>query len=552
MNDKHVIEDMLSEFMDEEKNCDTNVSGEQCSTSSELNDTDKSSGSSSLLHSSSSSSSSSLNDNEYDTTNYEQKTKQYYNKMGFFEMMSAVYFTLSSCYICGVEYMKYKIGWKTQNNAIIDIAKRLANKNMLYVKVFQSFATNRTILNEDLNLFFMNYTDNVDYTDEEYDINDLKELERASLQQHPYQQLQIDDNYKPYKSGLMSLIFKGKLLPVNTETSSADTLPTPTPVIIKYLRKNIHKNFNSSMNNLVLFAKLTKKIPYLRTLNIESLILQNIISMKDQICFQQEVKNIQEFYKSWSDCEYVKIPFPYSDYTEKVNPNIIVMEYIEGKKIAEIAEEDNGAFAKILASFNVRAGFCNKIYHGDLHPGNILFIKDEIRKSDGDHIITTPKYKIGIIDFGIIGHVSRGDQDVLFTTVKLLFQKKFKRLVKYIVSDLSEDFDETKPHTNEPFYIKHLTDKQYGQLLNDLHHAVTVYATPKIKYLGVSEMYNVNFILNSYGLAFKRTLYKLFITVAIMDAIGNQLGSEESYIQYSADVVIDLFGLDIGDCKDDE
>lgn len=543
MNDKHVIEDMLSEFMDEDKNSDTNVSGEQCSTSSKLNNTDKSSGSSS-----------SSNDNEYDTTNYDEKTKQYYNKMGFFEIMSAVYFTLSSCYICGVEYMKYKIGWKTQNNAIIDIAKRLANKNMLYVKVFQSFATNRTILNEDLNLFFMNYTDNVDYTDEEYDINDLKELERASLQQHPYQQLQIDDNYKPYKSGLMSLIFKGKLLSVNTETSSADTLPTPTPtpVVIKYLRKNIHKNFNSSMNNLVLFAKLTKKIPYLRTLNIESLILQNIISMKDQICFQQEVNNIKEFYKAWSDCEYVKIPFPYSDYTEKVNPNIIVMEYIEGKKIAEIPEEDNGAFAKILASFNVRAGFCNKIYHGDLHPGNILFIKDEIRNSDGDHIITTTKYKIGIIDFGIIGHLSREDQDVLFTTIRLLFQKKFKRLVKYIVTDLSEDFDETKPRTNEPFYIKHLTEKQYGQLLNDLHHAVTVYATPKIKYLGVSEMYNVNFILNSYGLAFKRPLYKLFITVAIMDAIGNQLGSEESYIQYSADVVIDLFGLEIGDCKDDE
>ena len=306
------------------------------------------------------------------------------------------------------------------------------------------------------------------------------------------------------------------------------------------------------MNNLVLFAKLTKKIPYLRTLNIESLILQNIISMKDQICFQQEVNNIKEFYKAWSDCEYVKIPFPYSDYTEKVNPNIIVMEYIEGKKIAEIPEEDNGAFAKILASFNVRAGFCNKIYHGDLHPGNILFIKDKIQNSDGDHIITTTKYKIGIIDFGIIGHISREDQDVLFTTIRLLFQKKFKRLVKYIVTDLSEDFDETKPSTNETFYIKHLTEKQYGQLLNDLHHAVTVYATPKIKYLGVSEMYNVNFILNSYGLAFKRTLYKLLITVAIMDAIGNQLGSEESYIQYSADVVIDLFGLEIGDCKDDE
>ena len=37
------------------------------------------------------------------------QTKEYYKTLGFFEIIVATYFTLSSCYICGIEYFKYKI-----------------------------------------------------------------------------------------------------------------------------------------------------------------------------------------------------------------------------------------------------------------------------------------------------------------------------------------------------------------------------------------------------------------------------------------------------------
>jgi hypothetical protein len=98
-------------------------------------------------------------DDNPDDESYEKKTKDYYKQLGFFEFLSAAYFTFTSCYICGIEYAKYAIGYKTKTNAIIDIAKRLAVKNMLYVKMFQAYATNRTILNDELNQFFSDYTD---------------------------------------------------------------------------------------------------------------------------------------------------------------------------------------------------------------------------------------------------------------------------------------------------------------------------------------------------------------------------------------------------------
>ncbi len=499
-----------------------------------------------------------INDDSYDT-----KTNEYYKKLGFFEIISALYFTMSSCYICGIEYLKYKVGYKTKTNTIIDIATRLAAKNMLYVKIFQSFATNRTLLNDELNKFFSDYTDNVAYSSSEYDIDELRKLEEVSSKYYPYKQLRIMNNYMPIKSGLISLIFKGTFEDVSNDVNNIeieiegegdfeDTHTKKQTVVIKYLRKNIHKNFNSSMNNLVLFAKFTKNIPYIRTLNIESLILQNVVSLKDQICFRKEVKNIQSYHKNWKDCDYVKIPLPYPEFTEKVDPNLIIMEFIEGKKLDEIEYSDNDNFGIILASFNVKAAFCNSLFHGDLHPGNILFIKEKL---DND----TYKYKIGVLDFGIIGNLSRNEQEILFSATKLMYQKKHKKLIKFVLTDMSESINEIhiknttdKPNNNPNNHHHNLTNEQYNRLFTELHTIIVGYATPEIKFLGVNEMYNINFILNKYGLTFKRTLYKLFITLAIMDSIGAQLGKQMSYIQHLTDIVVELFGIDIGDCKDDD
>lgn len=460
---------------------------------------------------------------------YIARTKKYYYKMSCLDFFRAFWFSVSSLYICGSEYAKYKIGWKPRNNAIIDVSKRLAAKNMMYVKIFQAFATNRNIVSPELNTFFSEYTDNVKYTDDEYDIKELKEIERRSNECHPFQELRILNNYTPIKSGLMSLIFKGVF-------RSADAHAEETPVVIKYLRKNISKNFNASMNNLVVFAKFTRYFPYLRTLNVENLILQNIVCLNDQVCFRKELANITLYYKNWQHYEYVKIPKPYADYTEKINSDIIVMEYIDGMKITEIDPEDNDEFGKVLAAFNAKAAFCTSFYHGDLHPGNILFIKEPASAASA-------AYRIGILDFGIIGHLSRNDQEILFKATKFIYQRKFNKIIDIIIScELSES---ANPDDDAQTLIPSKESEKYDTLRNKLNEVLIRYTTPEIKFFGVAEIYEINYILNNYGLMFKRSLYRLFITLAIMDSIGTRLGSKLSYMQHMTDIIVDMFNIDL-------
>jgi predicted unusual protein kinase regulating ubiquinone biosynthesis (AarF/ABC1/UbiB family) len=285
------------------------------------------------------------------------------------------------------------------------------------------------------------------------------------------------------------------------------------------------------MNNLVVFAKLTRYFPYLRTLNVENLILQNIVCLNDQVCFRKELANIELYYKSWSDYEYVKIPKPYAEYTEKINPDIIVMEYIDGMKITEIDPEDNDEFGKVLAAFNAKAAFCTSFYHGDLHPGNILFIK------------TPTSYKIGILDYGIIGHLSRDDQELLFKAMKFMYQRKYNKMIDIIMScELSES---ANPENEAHLVVPSKDSVKYHKLREELTEVLIRYTTPEIKFFGVTEIYEINYILNNYGLMFKRSLYRLFITVAIMDSIGTRLGSKMSYMQHMTDIIVDMFNIDL-------
>jgi predicted unusual protein kinase regulating ubiquinone biosynthesis (AarF/ABC1/UbiB family) len=468
-------------------------------------------------------------DEEYD--NYIKQTKEYYYNMSCCDFIRAIWFTASSCYICAAEYIKHKIGWKSRNSAIIDVSKRLAAKNMMYVKIFQAFATNRNIVSQELNDFFSDYTDNVAYTTCEYDVNELKELEVRSLECAPFRRLQILNNYTPIKSGLMSLIFKGVLTDADAGAHE---------VVIKYLRKNISKNFSISMNNLIVFAKLTRYIPYIRTLHIETLILQNIVSLKEQINFRKELANITLYYRRWHEYKYVKIPKPYADYTEKINPDTIVMEYVKGMKITEIHEEDYDEFGKILASFNAQAAFCSSFYHGDLHPGNILFIKNQPGMPSD-----SPTHQICILDFGIIGHLSRYDQELLFKAVKYVYQRNFNKIIDMIMSnELSEGIH---PNMDLDQLIIDKNDIKYKKMRNELTNVLVEFTTPEIKFFGVSEIYTINYILNKFGLTFKRSLYRLFITVAIMDSIGTRLGTQMSYMQHMTDIVIDMFNIDMNE-----
>lgn len=296
-----------------------------------------------------------------------------------------LYLTINLCFIFLYEYIIYY--FNSDFLGFIDnLTKKLAKINILYVKIFQAFALNNSLIDEKINAKLLEFTDKApwNYSDIDYETiirigNDFD--------------VDFNGNYEPINSGMISLVFK-----VTHNVTGEDT-------IVKIKRKNIENNLNEAINHLLFLINLFSHVPIIKKYQLDSVVKKNIETIKHQLNFTEEVSNMMKIKKNCYNLKYVKIPTPYVEVTNKYN-NVIMMDYIRGDPINKINKSDYENFAKQVLKFGFVTTLLHGFTHGDLHSGNILFIKD----------IHDPKYKykLGILDFGIMHTVDIKQKEMLF------------------------------------------------------------------------------------------------------------------------------------------
>jgi len=306
--------------------------------------------------------------------------------------IKGVLFILNVSFIFFSEAFLYLI--KRDYYSFIDrLTGRLSSINILYVKLFQAFALNNNLIDDKINNKLLKFTDNVPWNYSDIDFMNLIEMTNKY-------DLCIKDGFeRPINSGMISLVFK----------AYKDT----TPVIIKMKRKNIEKNLDDAIDNLTFCLYILSFIPIIHKYQIVDVINKNIEIVKCQTNFLEEVHNMELMRENCKNLNYVKIPLAYKEITQEYH-GIIVMEYIEGMKINQIEEVDYEGFAKQVVKFGLVTSVIHGITHGDLHSGNIIFIKDE---NDLKY-----KYKIGIIDFGIIYKIQNKYKGFIFDIFTQIFE----------------------------------------------------------------------------------------------------------------------------------
>ena len=419
-------------------------------------------------------------------------------------------------------YLIYKMSKKTQtdyNNMVKNIASKMSEKNIFFTKIFQAFANNNNLVDKELFHHFISYTDNVKYNTDEVDYNGLYEL--INIASKNGDDLSIESE-TPIKSGNIALVYNGKLNGKN--------------VIIKYRRKNIIEKFNKSINELELLVNISKKIPYLCELNINDLFEENREIMTNQLNFLNEVKNIGIFYEKFNEVSTICIPKVYYYFTEN-NPCAIIMEKIEGNRIENILNEDKYEYSKILSRFNLKCVFYDSIYHADLHSGNVIFMKETCYvKDDNNNEVLQPVLKIGIIDYGIIGTMTREEQNIFFMFFKILVSKNHMELSKFITESLSEKIDKTKPTISEGY--KNI-------LVNQISTICSTVLNNDTKFFGGEEIYEINKILKTQNLQFSKFFCRVELAIAISENVCNSLATNSSYIEQMMLAFKDIFGNDI-------
>jgi predicted unusual protein kinase regulating ubiquinone biosynthesis (AarF/ABC1/UbiB family) len=244
----------------------------------------------------------------------------------------------------------------------------------------------------------------------------------------------FDQPLKPINSGMISLIFKGK------------RRNTGEDIVLKMKRKNIEKILNSAIEDLIVFFKWLLYIPNIDKFQVIDIMMKNMDLIKHQTNFIQEINNIQVFRKYCKHMKYIVIPEVDRSITEK-HKDVIVMNFIEGNPIGKVEKEDYLDYAKLILKFIFVTIFLYGKMHGDLHSGNILFIKDETSEI---------KYKLGILDLGIIYEINSdtkiGAYDVI-SNVRTVSSKDMAEII--LNSTIIEPLDQ----------IRALDKKHYDSLV---------------------------------------------------------------------------------------
>lgn len=419
-----------------------------------------------------------------------------------FFLINVIWIIVSELFI----YFTYEI-----NDDYVDrLTNKLAKLNVLYVKFFQAIALNNKFMDEQLNNKLLKFTDNAPWTDEDIDENLLF-------------QLYFDYGLKfdtPIKSGMISLIFKA--------------YKDDQPIIIKVKRRNIESKLNDAIDNLLFFVNLISFIPIIKQLNVTGIIKKNIGLIMNQTDFIQEVDNMIIMKENCKNLKYIKIPTVFEEVTKRYN-NVIMMEYIDGLHIDKLEKEDFDGFSKQVVKFGFVTSLIHGVTHGDLHSGNILFIKDDCDEKN--------KYKLGIIDFGIINKLECEIKDAFFEILTELFTSPVETIAhKIIMSGIIEPLEIVKElpkiHIdNIALFIANIIQ----DVKNDSTQANQV------------QVYNFVDKLNSYltdntitelGLKPCDSFVKIQLTMAMAHGITMTL-CKNNYMEILDRVVSDLFHTDL-------
>jgi ubiquinone biosynthesis protein len=269
--------------------------------------------------------------------------------------------------------------------------KKIEKKGLLAIKIAQHFALRIDFLDEKVCTHLSQlYRNNPIIIPEENLIPLLNEYSNTNLEKNL---LNIEKT--PFASASIGQVHKATL--INGEE-----------VIIKILKKDFFNSFENDVHTVKRFFKLIINIyPKLSKVFDPIGILENIeeytfneLDFYNEIEGQVLLKNIYEKNKNDYDLSKLKFHKIYSEFSSK---KILVSKKINGKTFDELLNEKKLKYSTLLDFFYIHGFylFGPGIFHGDIHPGNIILDENEnIYFVDTSAISKVgDKIKIGLFNF---------------------------------------------------------------------------------------------------------------------------------------------------------
>ena len=307
------------------------------------------------------------------------------------------------------------------------IMLNLTQSNVLFIKLFQSLSANKYVSPHMLTLFRKN-TNSSEYYQSDIDYKLIEQIrEKYDI---------VIDDLVPINSGMIAIVFKG-------QTKEGKEL------VIKIKRKDIAARLERGYKQFVFWYQVAKVITYPIQANdfLES--IASFIESKDYIMTQCDFNNeievmrttkeeIGDFSENNTIADLDKIIIP-DVYNLEGDDEYIIMDYLSGSTCFVVDDNQKDQYVRLLLKFALCSNYLFRYMHTDLHPGNLICMKD-----DGT-------LKLGIIDFGMSLNI--GDSNIKLalsrvSDILLNSNDKHKDFIFY-VKDLLNPAPDISLYTSE-------------------------------------------------------------------------------------------------------
>jgi ubiquinone biosynthesis protein len=270
-------------------------------------------------------------------------------------------------------------------------------------------------------------------------------------------------------------------------------------VVVKVRRPNISKLILTDFEILIyIINKIERVSSDLRFLGLSKMISDFFKSTQTELNFLIEAQNCERLRKNLETIDtdrYLVVPKVYREYSSQ---EVLVLEFLDGRPFNQFTSLDDighDMVEKLEKSIQLftHTLLADGFFHADLHGGNFFVMRDRT---------------IGIIDFGLMGTLSKKNRANLIAILYSILTYNFDNLV-YEFLDVAE-YESVPDHE---------------ELIRDIKDAVSPYIGLSVKETNMTELVrNLIRTLGKHELYLPREWFIIFRALMTLDGVGKSIG----------------------------
>ena len=173
-------------------------------------------------------------------------------------------------------------------------------------------------------------------------------------------------------------------------------------VIVKVQRPGVAAQLRSDLSVLHYLARVLEAVvDEVAVYSPTGIVEEFDRAIHEELDFLGEAANVRAFVRTHRARPSVKIPRVYDELTART---VLTLELIKAPKLSDAKLDDAARkkLAEIIVEDCFQQLFEDGLFHGDPHPGNLLVLEGPV---------------LALIDFGLVGRVTRQMQDTLVSLV---------------------------------------------------------------------------------------------------------------------------------------